>query len=475
MAHFGLLPIPNSPIIKSTNPKDYIKPSFYPIPYQVVHIAESFQVKSTHSWDINVSKHNIVLKIQWDLDNLKTDNTTNIERFPKAVVDCISSYDLAKPTWNSSFNNNKLSLKIDWKITSSDVQPHVYNQNNSTCLSFSEPNSLNSTPKTPENTFPQRYQQDSGYSSFQTPKNYTNGENTNRSSYVNNANNYRVRSPYYQRISPSKLFDSPRKPLSRQDVYRPESTTSTNKGNQNKNEGFKANSNEMNNRTNYSSSHATSHASKSDNDLHYSHNKPFAPSTKAHDDVEKPPQSLDNTELSMTVHESVDTTRSAQQLSHNNSSSNIGPQVIVSENSSQNVTSNPAEQSLPSSSNIPKPPVTATSHPTSVPDKSIKKRKKSNSNRNPHDDSNLPDKSVSPASDSETKIISSPPKFFISNRSTKDLFVTEFDNDKHYFDPHDEEFLDNPETLKKSKDGFVDLDVEVESMELIGKCRICNT
>ena len=204
MGYIGLLQTPNSPIINSKNPKDYIKPSYFPIPYEVVQIVESFNVKSIHSWDINVSKQNVVFKLH--VDKAKSDSKDD-ELFPKTVLNSISTYNIENPTWNSSYNNNKLSLKIDWKLKSNNMDispPIVQNTINSSYVS---------TPmmKTPQH---KSYVHDSGYKSFNTsPYNNPSAFGSSRNNYVNKPSNYSF-SPR-QRVD---LFDSKNH---RQDIYRP--------------------------------------------------------------------------------------------------------------------------------------------------------------------------------------------------------------------------------------------------------------
>ena len=63
----GLLPTPNSPKIISKSMKDYIHPSFYPIPFQAVNIVESLNINCPPTWDLNVTSKNIKFKAEWDL------------------------------------------------------------------------------------------------------------------------------------------------------------------------------------------------------------------------------------------------------------------------------------------------------------------------------------------------------------------------------------------------------------------------
>jgi hypothetical protein len=108
----GILPFPKSPTIKNGVPASYIKQSYFPIPYQAIIAIESCNISDVLSWDINVSTKSIKVRIEWSMSN---DNSSN-EMFPKAIYNSISSYHLVHPTWSSSCSNNKLNLKVEWKI-----------------------------------------------------------------------------------------------------------------------------------------------------------------------------------------------------------------------------------------------------------------------------------------------------------------------------------------------------------------------
>ncbi|CAB4045445.1 Hypothetical predicted protein [Paramuricea clavata] len=187
MAYTGLLPTPNVSQLKSPVMSDYVKNSYYPIPFQIVNIIESCNVSETASWNINVMAKNIKFNIEWNIGQ----SNCNIDIFPKAVVSTISTYNVEQPVWSTSFANQKLSLKIEWKLTST-------NQN--TCRS---------AVATPVNTTFHRVFPDSGYhSGLTTP-------------YTSTAP---VNSRYNSSLPRTKLFDSPRK----HDVYRPNGNTSKN-------------------------------------------------------------------------------------------------------------------------------------------------------------------------------------------------------------------------------------------------------
>ena len=122
----GILPIPKSPIIKDGAPTSYIKPSYYRtikpsyIPYQAIIAIENCDIHEVLSWDISVNVKSIKIKVDW---SLAKDNNGTTDLLPKAVYDSISSYDIGKPIWSSSFSSNKLSLKVEWKI----IDPNTSN------------------------------------------------------------------------------------------------------------------------------------------------------------------------------------------------------------------------------------------------------------------------------------------------------------------------------------------------------------
>jgi hypothetical protein len=179
MAYTGLLPTPNVSQLKSPVMSDYIKKSYYPIPFQIVNIIESCNVSDTASWNINVMAKNIKFNIEWNIGQ----SNCNIDIFPKAVVSTISTYNVEHPVWSTSFTNQKLSLKIEWKLMSIDQ---------STC---------HTTMATPVNTTFCRVLPDSGYHSSPTTP-FSSTAPVNR---------------YNPSLPRTKLFESPRK----HDVYRP--------------------------------------------------------------------------------------------------------------------------------------------------------------------------------------------------------------------------------------------------------------
>ena len=107
----GILPTPNSPGIQNGDISSYIKRSYYPIPYQAIIALENCDIHELLSWDINVSIKSIKIKVEWS-----TAKNNGSIKLPKAVYNSIASYNLTQPTWSSSFNNQTLSFKVEWKI-----------------------------------------------------------------------------------------------------------------------------------------------------------------------------------------------------------------------------------------------------------------------------------------------------------------------------------------------------------------------
>ena len=156
----GILPTPRSPIIKDGVPASYIKQSYYPIPYPAIIAIENSNIHEVISWDINVNHKSIKIKVDWALAKDKME-TKSI--FPKSVYDSISSYNINQPTWSSSCSRDKLSLKVEWKI--SNPNPSNTSKISTPSLKPSPiPGHLFTTPK--HNTM-----NDSGYGSpiFSSP------------------------------------------------------------------------------------------------------------------------------------------------------------------------------------------------------------------------------------------------------------------------------------------------------------------
>ena len=153
MANYGLLPTPNSPRLNSTNPNDFIKSSFFSLPYQAIHIIESLEINSSPTWHLNVNKGSVNFRIEWDVLG-KSTTVTSV--FPKSVIQSLSTFDVRDPVWSTSLNNKKICMKIEWKVIDSNQSTPQLNLN-SPCYSLK---SFASSPMTPYPT-----NNDSGYSS----------------------------------------------------------------------------------------------------------------------------------------------------------------------------------------------------------------------------------------------------------------------------------------------------------------------
>jgi hypothetical protein len=94
-ASTGLLPTPTCPTIKSNNPNDFIKGSFYPIPYQAIIAIEGAKTHELLTWDINVTSQSVKVKMEWSV--LDGSTLVKSDSIPKAVVNSISTYNLIQP------------------------------------------------------------------------------------------------------------------------------------------------------------------------------------------------------------------------------------------------------------------------------------------------------------------------------------------------------------------------------------------
>lgn len=124
-ASTGLLPTPTCPTIKSNNPNDFIKGSFYPIPYQAIIAIEGAKTHELLTWDINVTSQSVKVKMEWSV--LDGSTLVKSDSIPKAVVNSISTYNLIQPAWSTSYCSKKFSFKCDWKLISSTNSPSTNN------------------------------------------------------------------------------------------------------------------------------------------------------------------------------------------------------------------------------------------------------------------------------------------------------------------------------------------------------------
>jgi hypothetical protein len=224
----GILPTPNSPKINSKNPNDYIKSSNYPIPFQAVNIAESFNINCQPTWDINVASKAVTFRAEWDLSGQVYSNSPSIDAFPKAVVSSLATYNLIQPVWNSSFNGKKLCIKIEWKISESlghnIAENTTFGGQNPTIYTSNYPVNSPLNCSTPFQPSTPSFQADSGYKS----PNISDIHNYSQVYYspVYSRPNYHVNIDSKMRNSTAprtNLFNSRRKPLDGQDIYIPQS------------------------------------------------------------------------------------------------------------------------------------------------------------------------------------------------------------------------------------------------------------
>ena len=218
----GLLPTPNTPQIHSPNPEDYVKCSYYPIPVQAVNIIESFNIRCQPTWDINVATKHVKFKAEWDLCG-QVYTSVNVDVFPKSVLSSLATYNLDQPSWNTSFTGKKLCLKLEWKVSSQHSRINIsnssiYNQN-STDSAFNSSTNSPSSFSTPYRRHNQSYQADSGYKSANRFDSHKESPIHSRRAYNENIANFPNNSP----VPCTKLFNSPRKSVNRQDLYRPQS------------------------------------------------------------------------------------------------------------------------------------------------------------------------------------------------------------------------------------------------------------
>ncbi|XP_046859826.1 uncharacterized protein LOC124453111 [Xenia sp. Carnegie-2017] len=110
----GVLPTPTTPKKILSNSNDFIGKSYYPLPFQASSLIGNLGIGSSPSWDININNKSIKLKIEWYVEK----NNNSSHEFPKSLLNILSAYNLVQPTWSSSFAEEKLSFKFEWKLLS---------------------------------------------------------------------------------------------------------------------------------------------------------------------------------------------------------------------------------------------------------------------------------------------------------------------------------------------------------------------
>ena len=214
----GLLPTPNGPKLHSPKAQDYVKRSYFPIPFQAVNIIESFNIQSKPTWDINVTSKALKFKAEWDIvkQNL-LNNPTDI--FSRSIIETIGTYSLVNSAWSTSFNGQKLCIKLEWKIQNTDLTIHDSPIYNTSHTPFT-PGFLNSPinhsfVSTPTKFSSLKSPPDSGYKSqsdsYKNPSKY----------YSNWSRNLNIESNTENSPLPhANLFNSPCSPVNRQDLQR---------------------------------------------------------------------------------------------------------------------------------------------------------------------------------------------------------------------------------------------------------------
>ena len=421
----GILPIPKSPGIKNGDPRSYIKHSHYPIPYQAVIAIESCDINNVLSWDINVSTKNIKIKIEWSLAQDVVNGYK--DPFPKAINSSISSYLLHQPSWSTSCSDNKLLLKVDWKI--------MDNNNNTQSPVFPSPSQLNSPPvfhPTPTNR-----------SSFFTPRVNPYPSNGGDSGYGSYS---RVNShQHLPRFPGTRLDFSPVKSGGQHDVY-------------------KANSNK-------SPSVNSNKAPPVPNDpLSKSQVPPPKPNipTTMHDNPPVIPSSTIDPNSSTTHPHKPD-------LPAIPASTDPYPKTSNPSLSSPNLPDLNPTDSLPITSEPIKSPKSHTLPDiSSGPSKSRKKENKvsletSCPNAISKEITNVPHNDTNPVS-----ILSSPNILVVSECSKDGNIRSEIDPTVPEFDPQNDSFAAHPDPLPTDSFGRLDPNIRADRMNIRGKCRLCN-
>ena len=459
----GLLPSPNGPKIHSSNAKDYIKRSYYPIPFQAMNIIESFNIQSKPTWDINVTAKTVKFKAEWDLSGQIYSNNV-VDIFPKSILESIGTFNLENPAWNTSFNGQKLCLKLDWKIQNSDLSINNTSILNASSLPFIpvSPNTFVNLPNisTPVNLSSPSFNPDSGYCSQNV---HVSPKYTNWSRDVNNHLNGN-----YSPLPCKELFKS-KNPINRQDLYRPthvipDKTTTTPKSKD-------------------------------------SCNKSMIIQGQGHTSLvsESSPDATDSKTLTIYF---------PDQLIHDNIQSNPPAATNPADHIPEPNTPPPESPVTPPLNPIPTPPIspnlpddtrtphpTPSTHPTLPPSKDPtsqistlpvydsscpkKPRKKKNKNKkvksSPLPTPNIP--TTDPlliSSTEQVNIISADLKFVVDKDSTDDQIMLTPDPLSPEANPYEGLFVETPENFQVDEHGLIDPTFKASFMNLEGCCRLCH-
>ena len=522
----GLLPTPDSPKINSKNPNDYIKSSNYPIPFQAVNIAESFNINCQPTWDINVASKVVKFRAEWDLSGQVYSNSPSIDAFPKAVVSSLATYNLIQPAWNSSFNGKKLCIKIEWKISESlgrnIAENTTFGGQNPTIYTSNSPVNSPLNCSTPFQPSTPSFQADSGYKS----PNISDIHNYSQVYYspVYSRPNYHVNIDSKMRNSTTprtNLFNSRRKPLDGQDIYIPQSKNNINcpQGGRkiSKPENTKLYSQSTKQQQSHASdkaevtsiqSHVTEVASEinfdsdsvDNSDIHDHYNPPNESSTSQsantpittfishHNPPDKP--------LSQSVPD--DTFPPASEFTHIDPPKSHPPPINPAESqpshsphpppipppppdtplstSKPNVPPNPPITKIPQVSPSPpsSKPVTPTeTHSPIAPQPPPPAPQSPPTTLQPTLPKPIPDStSTNPLLNSHQYKSSESPKYTSSNKSTdRDIILIRDPK----VDPMNCKYVSKPETLPKTgkRKTFLDQKLDAGRMDIAGKCRFC--
>ncbi|XP_046855434.1 uncharacterized protein DDB_G0271670-like [Xenia sp. Carnegie-2017] len=436
----GVLPSPTTPKKISSNPNDFIGKSYYPLPFQASSLIENLGIGSSPSWDININNKSIKLKIEWYVEK----NNINSHEFPKPLLNTLSSYNLVQPTWSSSFADEKLSFKFEWRQLSDDTNSPEQVKTPPTKASFHTP--------------------DSGYAS--TSKSYV--------------------YPSPNLVTPTKLFHN--HPLSSLNPLTPPYTPYKHVNFPHKGSNTPSTQTKSNNKCVPRSKHHTLSSTyiKNNNSTSHTHKPPKTPS--------KPstisPTSAQTTKPQSTVTCSVIFNDCQQSNTNSNTSTSISkPTTTSKKKSTINSTTNtlpPNKTSITtttSSNNSPKPSSSTSSFNTTTPTphKSIAQPSSIHNQPSPgiEGDENFSANGMPwhlldlHQDEDHIGIIPSSPLIGISEKSTEDNIITTINDSPPEFDLGEEKYLETPSPLITTTNGLLDNNLQVERMDIKGTCRLC--
>ena len=191
-----------------------------------MNIIESFNIQSKPTWDINVTSKALKFKAEWDIVNQNLSNIPT-DIFPRSIIETIGTYSLVNSAWNTSFNGQKLCIKLEWKIQNTDsINIHdspIYNTSHTPFIpGFSNSPNNHSFVSTPTTFSSSKPPPDSGY------KSQSDSYKNSPKYYSNRSRNVNIESKFENSPSPrAKLPNSPHSPVNRQDLYRPQPNKSS--------------------------------------------------------------------------------------------------------------------------------------------------------------------------------------------------------------------------------------------------------